>query len=288
MKKLLMLLLTLTLCACSTNSANEKEPKDPTITPVTFEQQLQLAGIEFTYTDPNAEIYNFTSTDPTLDIQTGASGNPLYVNDEIAPTIRTAQDLVARKSVKYMVYEWVENEAGVATLEEAAKLEEAQFVSALFPNDGKKYIIEGKGNSLGTCVLSTVNADGEPNSAVFGLSFVNDETDSNRVLLKGTIMTYTETVQNILNGSTILVTYYEYNPAITLKMGVGSRNAGARVECVLDKDLTMVNGTKKEGEEKAPSMSLNEYEALSAEEKEAFGLNSMAIRAEVINIYSIG
>lgn len=288
MKKLLVMLLALSLCACSTATTKEDEPKEPAITPVTFEQQLQLAGIEFTYTDPNAEIYDFTSTDPTIDIQTGASGEPLYVNDEIAPTIRSAQDLVARKSVKYMVYEWIEDEKGVATLEEAAQLEDAQFVSALFPNDGKKYIVQGKGNSLGSCVLSTVNSDGEPNSAIFGLSFVNDETDSSRVLLKGTVMARTETVKNILEGSTILVTYYEYNPTVSLKMGVGSRNAGARVECVLDKDLTMVNGTKKEGEEKAPSMSVNEYEALSEEEKEAFGLNSMAIRAEVVNIYSIG
>ncbi len=286
MKKLLTLVFVLALTACSTPA--EKNTSESTITPVTFEQQLQLEGIEFTYSDPNAGIYDFTSTDTSVDVQTGASGNPLYVNDEIAPTIRTAQDLVNRKSVKYSIYEWVEDESGVSTLEEAAQLEDAQYVSALFPNDGKKYIIKASSNSIGTCVLSTVNAQGEPNAAVFGMNFINDENDSSRVLLSGSIMAYTESVANILNGSPILVTYYEYNPTTSLKMGVGSRNAGARVECVLDKDLTMVNGTKQEGDEKAPSMSLAEYEALSAEEQEAFGMTSLGLRAEVVNVYSIG
>ncbi len=289
MKKLLMILCAMLLMAgCSNTTTSTNETNPVSIEPLTFEQQVKLAGIEYSYTNPNEKNYEFESTDPTLDIQTGASGDPLYVNDSIAPTIRTAQDLVNRKVEKYWIYEWVEDEAGVSTLEEAVKLEKAEFVSDLFPNDGKKYSIKESKNSLGTTTLVTVNAEGEPNVAVFGLNFVNDENDASKVLLSGTVMAYTETVSNILNGSPILVSYYEYDPTNSLKMGVGSRNAGARVECEIDKDLTKVNGTKKDGEETAPSMTLAEYEALSEADKEAFGINSMAIRAKVVAVYSIG
>ncbi len=277
----------LLLAGCSQAPAQQDTSAGTTITPITFQQQCELEGIELAYEDPNAKIYQFSSSDKSVEVTTGASGAPLYMDESISDQIHTKEDLLARSNTKYQIYFWEESEEGASTLEEAAKLENAIYVSDLFPNDGKKYVVGNSSNSLAAKAMVTVNAEGEPNVAVFGLPFRQDEEDSTVVYLGGSLMANNETFQNLVNGSTVLVLYYEYNPTTTLKMGVGTRNAGARVLCDLDAEKTMINGAK-DADGNAQSVTLAEYRAMSEEEKAAFNANSISLYAPVVEIYSIG
>lgn len=253
----------------------------------TFEQQCKAAGIDLNYVDPNADAYVFTSTDPTVDMTTGASGDAKYIDEKDGPCIRTAADLAARSAVKAKVYYWIADEKGVSTLEEAAKLENAQYVSYAFPGDGAKYSIKLQQSSIGCSIVSTVSKDNQPNAAVFGMKYAADEKNPSVVNVSCAIMAETETYENILAGSGILITYYEYNPYSELKIGVGTRNAGARVVCVMDVDQSLIV-TEKDAEGNAKSFTVAEYKALSDEEKAALQINYLKLIAPVTELFSIG
>ncbi|MFI3284732.1 MAG: hypothetical protein R3Y57_06580, partial [Erysipelotrichaceae bacterium] len=197
--------------------------------------------------------------------------------------------LVNRKSKMYMIYQWEATEDATATtLAEAAVLENAEYVSELFPNDGSAYAIVEYKNSLGTVNFITVSEDGTPNAAIFGGSFVNGEGENaEKVYASATMMAYTETFANIVNGSDLLITYYEYDPTSILKMGVGTRNAGARVETIVDEDLSVVAGAK-DADGNPQSLTLAEYIALSDADKEAFQASYLSLKAEVSEVLSIG
>ncbi len=254
---------------------------------LTFHDQCVAAGIAHTYVDPNADVYDFVTTDPTVDVLTHASGKAKYVDETDGPCIKTEADLVARSANKMSVYYWLADENGVATLEEAAALENAQYVSRPFPNDGQKYIIELRKNSIGTNLIVTVDETGFPFAAVYGLSW-KLESNGTDCYASCSVMAETATMKNILNGSPILITYYEYNPYSELKIGVGNRNAGARLYCELDEERATLTFNDKDAEGNAIKMTVAEWRALDQETRDSMSIRYLSLRAVVIELTSIG
>lgn len=252
----------------------------------TFTEQCLRAGIDFVWEDPNANLFAFETTDPTVDVVTHASGLAKYIDETDGPCIRTPLDLAARSAVKVKVYYWEESEEGVATLEEAAQLEDAKYMTTPFPNDGKKYVISNRSNGYGTKTVVTINADGTPCAAIYGLSFKVDENGTD-VYTSCAVMSETATYQNLINGSSILIVYYEYNPYSELKIGVGTRNAGARVWCELDEERTTIT-LEKDADGNAVKMTLAEFKALSEEDRAALDVNYITMVAKVVELNSIG
>ena len=82
-------------------------PVAEAVTEETFADQCKAAGIDFTYEDPNASIYDFQTTDAAVDVITHASGKAKYVDETDGPCIRTPLDLAARSAVKVKVYYWI-------------------------------------------------------------------------------------------------------------------------------------------------------------------------------------
>lgn len=85
-------------------------PVAEAVTEETFADQCKAAGIDFTYEDPNASIYDFQTTDAAVDVITHASGKAKYVDETDGPCIRTPLDLAARSAVKVKVYYWIADE----------------------------------------------------------------------------------------------------------------------------------------------------------------------------------
>lgn len=81
-----------------------EEEKAPAAQEMTFSDQCKEAGVDFTYEDPNAAIYDFATTDASVDVKTSASGKAKYVDETDGPCIRTPLDLAARSAVKVKVY----------------------------------------------------------------------------------------------------------------------------------------------------------------------------------------
>ena len=233
-------------------------PVAEAVTEETFADQCKAAGIDFTYEDPNASIYDFQTTDAAVDVITHASGKAKYVDETDGPCIRTPLDLAARSAVKVKVYYWIADENGVSTLEEAAKLENAQYVSVPFPNDGGKYAIKLQSNGLGTNTVVTIDENNEPTVAIFGLKYTVDE-----------------------NGTDV------YNPFTEKKIGIGARNAGARVQCELDQQRSMLTTIPAEGET-AQKISVADYLAMDEDARNAIQIKYITMVAKVVALYSIG
>lgn len=253
---------------------------------MTFAEQCKAAGVEFTYEDPNANIWEYTSTDPSVDVTTHASGLAKYVDETDGGCIKTVADLAARSATKYKVYYWIADENGAATLEEAAKLENAQYVSYPFPNDGEKYAVKLQSNSIGTNTVITVDEDGMPCAAIFGLSYKMDSEGN--VYTSSAIMSETATYRNIMAGSKVVISYYEYNFTSEKKIGVGTRNAGARVVVEMDEELSTLTMNDKDADGNAIKMTVAAYKALSAEEQTAYSVRYVTFKAKVMELYSIG
>ena len=261
-------------------------PVAEAVTEETFADQCKAAGIDFTYEDPNASIYDFQTTDAAVDVITHASGKAKYVDETDGPCIRTPLDLAARSAVKVKVYYWIADENGVSTLEEATKLENAQYVSVPFPNDGGKYAIKLQSNGLGTNTVVTIDENNEPTVAIFGLKYTVDENGTD-VYTSCAVMAETATYRNLIAGSPIVISYYEYNPFTEKKIGIGARNAGARVQCELDQQRSMLTTIPAEGET-AQKISVADYLAMDEDARNAIQIKYITMVAKVVALYSIG
>lgn len=255
-------------------------------TAVTFAEQCAAAGVDFTYEDPNASVWDYASTDATIDVATHASGAAKYVDETEGGCIKTVADLAARSATKYKVYYWIADENGAATIADAAKLENAQYVSYPFPNDGGKYAVKLQSNSIGTNTVITVDADGQPCAAIFGLSYKMD--DAGDVYTSSAIMAETATYRNIMAGSSVMISYYEYNFTSEKKIGVGTRNAGARVSVEMDEELSTLTMNNTDENGKAIKMTVAAYKALSEQEQAAYSVRYLTFKAKVVALYSIG
>ena len=263
-----------------------EEEKTPAAQEMTFADQCKEAGVDFTYEDPNADIYDFVTTDASVDVKTSASGKAKYVDETDGPCIRTPLDLAARSAVKVKVYYWIADENGAATIADAAKLENAQYVSYPFPNDGGKYSVKLQSNGLGTNTVVTINADNEPTVAIFGLKYTVDENGVD-VYTSCAVMAETATYRNLIAGSPIMISYYEYNPYSEKKIGIGARNAGARVKCELDTERSTLTTVPAEGE-KAQTLTVAEYLAMDEAARAAITIKYIKMVAKVVELYSIG
>ena len=252
----------------------------------TFAEQCYVAGIDYVWEDPNADIFAFESTDPDLDVVTHASGPAKYVDETEGPCIKTPLDLAARSAVKVKVYYWTADENGVATLEEAAKLEDAKYISEPFPNDGNKYVISNRSNGYGTKTVITINEDGTPCAAIYGLSFKVDANGKD-VYTSCSVMSETATFRNLLAGSPVQIVYYEYNPYSAAKIGIGTRNAGCRVYCELDLERSTIT-LEKDANGNAVKMTAAEFLAKTEEERAALDVNYITMVCKVVELNSIG
>ena len=244
-KLLLPILAMLTLASCSSRGdstgADTTAPSCPEVsqvTPVNFAQQCQLAGITLVHEDKNANLGQTQGADTSADINAGAS-TPSYTKGSIT----TFEELLYRSSLQYYIYTWVEDETGVATLAEAAALENAKYIDDVFPNDGKKYIIKEAKNAIGTKSFVTADAEGNSNVAVFGSGFAKEEVEGKTVYFcQAFYLTSGVTTTNLLNTGKGSILYYEYNPTSPDKMGVGTRNYGCRVDFTVDFTNTQTIG----------------------------------------------
>ncbi len=252
----------------------------------TFAEQCYFAGIDYVWEDPNADLFAFESTDPDADVVTHASGPAKYVDETEGPCIKTPLDLAARSAVKVKVYYWTADENGVSTLEEAAKLEDAKYISEPFPNDGGKYVISNRSNGYGTKTVITINEDGTPCAAIYGLSFKVDANGVD-VYTSCAIMSETATYRNLLAGSPVQIVYYEYNPYSAAKIGIGTRNAGCRVYCELDMERSTIT-LEKDADGNAVKMTAAEFMAMSEEERAKLDVNYITMVCKVVELNSIG
>ena len=265
---------------------DQPEEKAPAAQEMTFADQCKEAGVDFIYEDPNAAIYDFATTDASVDVKTSASGKAKYVDETDGPCIRTPLDLAARSAVKVKVYYWIADENGASTIADAAKLDNAQYVSYPFPNDGGKYSVKLQSNGLGTNTVVTVNENNEPTVAIFGLKYTVDENGTD-VYTSCAVMAETATYRNLLAGSPIMISYYEYNPYSEKKIGIGARNAGARVKCELDAERSTLTTVPAEGE-KAQTLTVAEYLAMDEAARAAITIKYIKMVAKVVELYSIG
>lgn len=144
------------------------------ITPITFAQQCEAEGIDFTYEDPNAAYYipealpsNTDDIDLELGGSTDAAGNPADNESETSSSYYTIDYAMSRLTTYWTTYTWAEaaadDTATASTIAEAATLENAKYVTDLFPNDGKEYVIESqRGWPYAAVSYSTVDEDGTP------------------------------------------------------------------------------------------------------------------------------
>jgi len=202
------------------------------VEPVTFAQQLEMAGITFTYENPNAALNSVTTTG-NADYVTGSS---VLTDKYTAGSYKNVEELYARSQMKYFVYSWAESTATTdvaTTLAEAAALANAKYVSDVFPADGKAYEIKKTGNLIYSASLATLEttATGTAlNSAYFGMSCtkINGEV---KVYLQ---LSADQTFYNILKNGTGFICWTEYLRDQITKNGVGNRNYGCRMEVSLD------------------------------------------------------
>ena len=101
------------------------------------------------------------------------------------------------------------------------------------------------------------------------------------------VMAETATYRNLLAGSPIMISYYEYNPYSEKKIGIGARNAGARVKCELDAERSTLTTVPAEGE-KAQTLTVAEYLAMDEAARAAITIKYIKMVAKVVELYSIG
>lgn len=242
--KILIPLLALGLLAgcggtsTSSTPTSSSEPETVIVTVRTFEEQLKAAGIEgYTYVDPNADIYK-TETKPAEgeeDVVAGASGEGTdFYPASGGGSYYTLDYMVTRANLKYYHYYWSESEEGAKTLAEASKLENAQYVSDLFPNDGKTYSVASYSNAVATKTLVTIDNEGNLSASIYGMGA--SKIDNNYYITGA--LTNKKTVANLVKNGKGLVVMYEYNPTSNDKTGPGGRNFGCRLAVELDFDKT--------------------------------------------------
>lgn len=197
-------------------SCAESGTSTSTITPTTFAQQCEAAGIEFTYVDPNAAYYEYESkpaNDADIDLELGASGEGTDNASDTSWSYYTLDYAMSRLTTYWQTYSWVEAEEGTegaTTIAEAAALENAKYVSELFPNDGKTYTIEAeRGWPYASVAWATVNEDGTPRvtTAIPGAKKAEDGTWHLSCYL-----TMKAVVNNLIRTGKCMALLYEWHP----------------------------------------------------------------------------
>lgn len=257
MKKniLLCLLSVAMLTACGGTSASSQASNEAK-QPKTFAEQLALANIDFDYVDINAAV-SVQETKPTnpedIDLVTGSSGagfTDFYGN---GGSYYTLDRMVERANLQYYYsITWVEKDEKTTaptakTLKEASELEDAKYVSEVFPNDGKEYFIQKKSNAVATKTVITSDAEGKISAAIYGMGAKKIE---NNYYITG-VFTSKNTTKNLVQNGKGLIYIYEYDFRNGNKQGAGSRNYGCRVEVSLDTTLSTFGGKDLTDEQKA-------------------------------------
>lgn len=217
-----------------------------TAQPTTFAEQLKAAGIDFTYEDPNAAIYEAETkpADEDIDCIAGASGTGTDYYPAGTGSYYTFEYMVERANTKYYGYYWenIENwkpsqynpnaeaPASAATLEAAAALEGAEHMTEVFPNDGESYYVASYSNAIATKTIVTTDADGVISTAVYGMGA---KMEGDTAYFTGSITNKT-TLHNLIEIGEGMIIMYEYNPTSNDKTGPGNRNFGCRVTFEVD------------------------------------------------------
>lgn len=236
--KLLVPVLALALLASCAGTSSSSGATTPTLEAKTFQDQITLAGIEgYTYVDPNESLYEKETapSDGQGDVISGASGGDYYPASG-GGSYYTLERMYERANLQYYIYSWEETSAenenvgtGATTLQQAVKLENAEHITDMFPNDGKEYVIAEAHNAVATKTLIT--SDGtDYNVAVYGMGAVKED---NKYYFSGAI-TMKPTLKNLVKTGEGKIIMYEYNPTSTDKTGPGNRNYGCRVDVKLD------------------------------------------------------
>lgn len=192
-------------------------------TPLTFAEQCEKEGLAFTYVDPNPDFTKTEHHKGDDSITTGGSGNVIY------NSIDTYEELSFRMGLKYAEYYWeLDEENGVTTLAEAAALEDAKYMTDLFPNDGKAYSIKSFKNAIGSKIFYTTDKEGYGDACVIGGAPIVKEGDD--YFLTVGWMTAGNNTTNLINNGKGSMLYYEFDYSQKDKSGPGTRNYGCRVQ----------------------------------------------------------
>lgn len=269
--KILVPVLALGLLAgCAPRTTSETTSSTsttPTAVPTTFAEQCKAAGIAFTYEDPNAAIYeketkpadeadiDAVTAEGTLETSyTAAAGGSYY----------TYEYMIERSNLNYSHYYWEDIEnwkpspynpteaapAAADTLQEAAALTNAKYVTDLFPEDGKEYYVASYSNKLATKTFVSEGTDGVIHTAVYNLGGSYDAETNTASFVPG-ITSVDGIGSAILESGKATMIMYEYNPTSGDKVGPGARNFGARMELTLNlekstlmlEDMTTIEGS---------------------------------------------
>lgn len=231
-KSLIAVASLLTLVGCGdryyiTNGGGGDGGSGVELTPVTFAQQCELEGIKFTYVDPNPDFTKTEGHKGDGSITTGGSGKVAY------ESIDSCEELQYRMGLKYTEYYWeADDKDGVTTIKEAAALEDAKYMTELFPNDGKAYSIKSFSNAIGTKAVYSADIGDIPCLAVIGGFGMTKEGDD--FYLSTSWLTAGNTTTALLNTGKGSVLYYEYNYASKDKSGPGTRNYGCKINFEID------------------------------------------------------
>ena len=259
-----------TTCS-SCPSATTPEPEVVVVT--NFAEQLKAAGITgYTYEDPNAAYYTYEElpTDGDYDLEVGASSGHESASTT-SHSYYTFDFAMSRINTYWQNYNWKEAEdeevgTGAKTLAEAAKLTNAKYVSEIFPNDGKEYVIE---NTRGWCYASTsfatVDADGSPRISEAIPSASKGEDGTWNINLFSAPKTLNE---NLVRTGECMLLLYEYH------QDEGYCNGG-RIVCEVDFEATTLSAG---GE----STKLNKGDTLP----ESYSYVRFVLKAT--NLYSMG
>lgn len=219
-----------------------EEPETTIVGYTTFEEQLKAYGITgYTYEDPNAAVYEketVPESEEDWDIGLSGTADTSYTA-EAGGSYYTYEYMVKRLGLQYYTYYWAEvtaeTEEGTptaTTLEEAAKLEDAKYVSEIFPNDNKEYYIAEYHNSICTKTIIFEDADGNLHSAVYGGMSGAIGADGVPVITCGAYNAVTPA--GVLHSGKAKILIYEYNYFSNDKVGPGARNFGCRLDVELD------------------------------------------------------
>ena len=240
------------LAGCAETGTSTSTPTTPTVTPATFAQQCEAAGVEFTYVDPNTGITEAETKPAEGEEDCVAATGTLETSytAEKGGSYYTYKYMVERSGLKYFHYYWAEPDEKTTaetatTIAEAAALDNAEYVTELFPNDGKEYYVASYSNSLATKTFVAVGNEGNIQTAIYNTTAKYDEATNVATWMPG-ITSITGIGNAIMESGKCNVVMYEYNPTSSDKVGPGARNFGARMECVLnlEKSTLMLNDKK--------------------------------------------
>lgn len=251
------------------------------ITPVTFAQQCEKEGIKFNYIDPNPDFTKTENHSGNGEITTGGSGNVAY------ESIDTYDELSYRLGLKYKEYYWeLDDKNGVATLEEAAALEDAKYMTALFPNDGKAYSIKNFSNAIGTKTFYTSDAEGYGDACIIGGASITKE--GNDYFLSSSWITAGNNTTNLINNGKGSMLYYEFDYSQKDKSGPGTRNYGCRVQFEVVYATENGDGTLTDGTCILKNFGATQATVTQGNAPEYTTYSALKLKAKLTAIHSLG